>query len=591
MSEGTANWHRAELAAAALAVAPFELGGIVLRAGPGPVREVWLQQLRDWLPAATPWRRIPLHVSESRLLGGIDLAATLRAGAPVAESGLLAEADGGIAEVAMAERATRTTAAHLCMALDRGELSLERDGLRGTVSAHIAVVALDEGVEDEAIALALADRLTLRIDLHAVSIHDVDDPRIDAAAICQARARLQAVSCPPALVESLCATALLLGVESPRALILTVRLARVLAALRGRDEVHQDDARDATALALAHRATRLPMQDESIDDQEAEPPPEPPADPDDQPNEDSELPPTDTDIQPLPEQLLEATLAAMPPGLLAQLQAGGRALKRGRTQGKSGELQRHKLRGRPMGVIPGDPRAGARLNLVATLRAAAPWQKLRAAEQSGSDGGRARVSVRREDFRLVRYRQRAESTTIFVVDASGSSALHRLAEAKGAIELLLADCYVRRDQVALVAFRGDAAELLLPPTRSLVRAKRSLTSLPGGGGTPLASALDITDMLADQVERRGGTPCYVLLTDGRANISRDGTPGREQAGRDALASASSLKARQVRGMVIDTSPRPHRSAEELARALGANYLPLPHADAAALRDIVQAGTQ
>ena len=95
-------------------------------------------------------------------------------------------------------------------------------------------------------------------------------------------------------------------------------------------------------------------------------------------------------------------------------------------------------------------------------------------------------------------------------------------------------------------------------------------------------------MLADQVERRGGTPCYVLLTDGRANISRDGAQGREQAGRDALASAAALKARAVRGMVIDTSPRPHRSAEELARALGANYLPLPHADAAALRDIIQA---
>ena len=104
------------------------------------------------------------------------------------------------------------------------------------------------------------------------------------------------------------------------------------------------------------------------------------------------------------------------------------------------------------------------------------------------------------------------------MDASGSSALHRLAEAKGAIELLLASCYVRRDRVALVAFRGQSAELLLPPTRSLVRAKRSLASLPGGGGTPLAAGIDVSLLLADAVQRRGGTPTIVLLTDGRANV-------------------------------------------------------------------------
>jgi magnesium chelatase subunit D len=89
-----------------------------------------------------------------------------------------------------------------------------------------------------------------------------------------------------------------------------------------------------------------------------------------------------------------------------------------------------------------------------------------------------------------RFKQRRETTTIFVVDASGSAALHRLAEAKGAVELLLADCYVRRDRVAMLAFRGKGAELMLPPTRSLVRAKRSLAGLPGGGGTPLAAGMD-----------------------------------------------------------------------------------------------------
>lgn len=249
-----------------------------------------------------------------------------------------------------------------------------------------------------------------------------------------------------------------------------------------------------------------------------------------------------------------------------------------------------------MGVAPGDPRGGARLSLVATLRAAAPWQNLRRdppdrAGRATAGRARPRVVVRREDFRVTRFRQRSESTTIFVVDASGSAALHRLAEAKGAIELLLADCYVRRDRVALVAFRGEQAELLLPPTRSLVRAKRNLAALPGGGGTPLAAALEMTAALVEQIQRHGGTPAYVMLTDGRGNICRDGSQGRQAAGEEALAAARVLGAAAVRGMVIDTSPRPHASAERLARALGALYLPLPHADATALRDAVEAGAR
>jgi magnesium chelatase subunit D len=191
---------------------------------------------------------------------------------------------------------------------------------------------------------------------------------------------------------------------------------------------------------------------------------------------------------------------------------------------------------------------------------------------------------------VVRYRQRSESTTIFVVDASGSAALHRLAEAKGAVELLLADCYVRRDQVAMIAFRGEAAELVLPPTRSLVRAKRGLGALPGGGGTPLASAIDMTAALADQTRRAGSTPCYVMLTDGRANIARSGEQGRDIAASDAVDSAGRLRAQDVQGLVIDTSPRPARQARELAEALGAQYLPMPHADAETLRDAVQAST-
>jgi magnesium chelatase subunit D len=204
-------------------------------------------------------------------------------------------------------------------------------------------------------------------------------------------------------------------------------------------------------------------------------------------------------------------------------------------------------------------------------------------------GGRARVEVREDDFRVTRFRQRRPTTTVFVVDASGSTALHRLGEAKGAVELLLADCYVRRDRVALIAFRGAGAELLLSPTRSLVRAKRSLAALPGGGGTPLAAGIDAAATLADGLRRRGDQPFLVFLSDGGANVARDGSHGRQRALADAEAAAARLALAGIAAVVVDTSPRPSAQAARLAEAMHARYLPLPRADAAAVSRAVTGG--
>ncbi len=252
-------------------------------------------------------------------------------------------------------------------------------------------------------------------------------------------------------------------------------------------------------------------------------------------------------------------------------------------------MQKSSKRGRPAGVLRGELRAGARLNVIETLRAAAPWQAVRRREAAGTgEESRPRVLIRRDDFRISRFKQRMETVTIFVVDASGSAALHRLAEAKGAVELLLADCYIRRDQVALIAFRGSAAEMLLPPTRSLARAKRGLAGLPGGGGTPLAAGLDAAFMLSDSVRRKGQTPTVIVLTDGRANIARDGGQGRPRAEDDAMSAARQLRGAGIAVVLVDTSPRPGISGETIAKEMGARYLPLPHADAATLTKAVLA---
>ena len=576
-------WQETQTAAALFAVAPHWLGGIVLRACPGPVRDAWLESLGRMLPAETPLRRIPAHISESRLLGGLDLAATLRAGRPLSERGLLAECDGGVALLAMAERASRSTVACLGSALDVGEILLEREGVAGRYRAEIGVVALDEsGDGEDACSPVLQDRLAFHLDLHSIGIHDLDDPGSDPRRILRARERLADVSIDQDKLQALVAVAMSLGIDSLRAGLLALRVARVSAALGGRDEVSVQDLDIAARLVLAPRATRLPQPENAAEPEAPEPPP-----PESSSDASAEA---KGDDRPLEDRVLDAAAASIPAGLLASLKAGRDRRARSRGAGKSGAVQRSQRRGRPMGAVAGDPRRGARLNLIATLRAAAPWQPIRRAEQAAQAPAAPRVLVRRDDFRVTRYRQRAETTTIFVVDASGSAALHRLAEAKGAVELLLADCYVRRDQVALIAFRGQRAELLLPPTRSLVRAKRNIAGLPGGGGTPLASAIDAAAELALQVQRRGGTAGVVFLTDGRANVCRDGSHGRDKANAEALAAAPQLRATGALSMLIDTSPRANPGAGQLALALGALYLPMPHAQARTLRDAVQAGT-
>ena len=269
--------------------------------------------------------------------------------------------------------------------------------------------------------------------------------------------------------------------------------------------------------------------------------------------------------------------------MLSQLLAGG--MQRRASSGKSGAAVKGGLRGRPAGSRRAMPAHGSRLHLMDTLRAAAPWQKIRKATAKNQQ---AKIQVRAEDFHVARIKQKTATTTLFVVDASGSSALNRLAEAKGAVELLLADCYVRRDQVALIAFRGKQAELLLPPTRSLVRAKRSLSGLPGGGGTPLATAIDTAASVAEGLQRRGITPVIVLLTDGRANVARSGSGGRELAFSEAMEAARKLAVMQMSVLFIDTSPQPQKPAADLAAAMRARYLPLPLAGAATVSLAVRA---
>jgi magnesium chelatase subunit D len=138
-----------------------------------------------------------------------------------------------------------------------------------------------------------------------------------------------------------------------------------------------------------------------------------------------------------------------------------------------------------------------------------------------------------------------------------------------------------------VSFRGKSADVLLSPTRSLARAKRTLSSLPGGGATPLAAGLDAAAAIALQERKRGASPTIVVLTDGKANVDRLGNKSRSAGEADALAAGRGVRAIGLRALLVDTSPQRHVQARALAEAMGARYLPLPHADAAAVTHAVR----
>ena len=578
-------WSDAATAARLFAVDPVGTGGVLVRSRAGPVRERWLTMLRAAVPISQPLKRLPLHIADGRLLGGLDLNATLLAGRPVAERWLLAEADGAVLVVAMAERLPSGTAVHITAAMDARETIVERDGLSLRMPARFGVVALDEGLDDEFAPISIRDRLGFHVDLNDIPIQAAEHFAIDCKDIQAARDRLSTLKTSAEQVEAMCTAAAALGIVSLRAPRLALRVACASAALSAHDAVDQDDISVAARLVLAPRALVFPQEESEPSQQPQEQPPSEPAEEDEA---DAGNPEID---RALDEVILAAVQAALPADVLAALRMPS-ARSRGRSQGKAGALQKSSKRGRPAGAVRGDLRAGARLNVIETLRAAAPWQPLRRREAAASgETSRPRILIRKDDFRVSRFKQRTETTTIFVVDASGSAALHRLAEAKGAVELLLADCYIRRDQVALIAFRGSVAELLLPPTRSLARAKRSLAGLPGGGGTPLAAGLDAAFALSDAVRRKGQTPTVIVLTDGRANIARDGAQGRPRAEDDAMSAARQLGAAGINAVLVDTSPRPGASGEAVAREMGARYLPLPHADATMLSKAVLASTR
>ena len=531
MTPGQAAWARAGLALRLFAADPARFRGITLRARAGPVRDTFLEAAHRTLG---PLLKLHPAMPRDALLGGLDFAQTLATGTLTTSEGLLDQP--GTFVLTMAERCPPDIAALIAARLD--------------ANRDMSLILLDEGAEpDETAPRALSERLAFHISLDGIG-------RLDAKPFAKAETDLlPAGKASPNVITQLTTLAARLGINTLRPPQFAVQAAEMNAAIHGRETPNDDDIRMAAELVLAPRATQMPD-------------PEPPApEAPDQPSEKPKSQNTETLPQ---DMLIDAVRAVLPENMLENLRNSDAS--RGKGSG-AGQRKRGNRRGRPLPSRPGRLDGTSRLDLVATLRAAAPWQRLRGKIPDGP------VRVFPSDIHLKRYEDKSDRLIIFAVDASGSAALARLGEAKGAVELLLARAYATRDHVALIAFRGEEAELLLPPTRSLVQTKRRLAALPGGGGTPLAHGLQASADLAQRTRAQGLSPTLAILTDGRANIALDGSGNREKANTDALAMARWVRALGLPSIVLDLGTRPHPALSKLAGEMAATYLPLPRATA------------
>jgi len=579
------RWLDACLIAKMIAVDPSGLGGVWVKSQAGPVRDLWLKGLQQLIQGQVDLIKVPSNADEGALIGELDLLKTLALQKKVYTSGILDQVQTGLLLLPMAERMQSHAAALLTQAYD--------------LKSQFGMVAFDESLtdEDQQLLPRFVERLAFQINLESLSYRDCHFA-LEQLDFLEIRKRLHQLEFPMEALDAVMTAAQSLGIDSLRVGLFVARASRVLAALRGSDLLEQADIQTATRLIFAHRITRLPQSKEpSLEEDSSEENQTPPQ------NENQPPPPEDTssksdemhnqdDAQNAPaplrqedleEMIIEASKANLSQNLLDSFDQHKKIIKaNNNSQGRVGQLQKGLLSGQALPSRKGRPSYKHKIDILKTIQAASPWQKIRRLESPNALTSSQRIIVKADDIHLKQFVQRTTTVTVFVVDASGSSAMERLSEAKGAVELLLAQCYIRRDQVALMTFRGKQVELILPPTRSLVRAKRLLAGMPGGGGTPLASAIRDSVQFGKKLKSKGQTPLIILLTDGRANVSIDGIGGREDAFKDALFCANKACLEQLQILFIDTSLKPQETNQQIAQQLGAQYLPLPQGKSASV---------
>ncbi|OPX72976.1 MAG: von Willebrand factor type A domain protein [Methanoregulaceae archaeon PtaU1.Bin059] len=526
---------------------------------------------------------LPLGVTEDRLVGTIDIERAIKEGTKAIEPGILAAVNRGILYIDEVNLLDDHIADVLLDSAALGVNVVEREGISFSHPARFILIGTMNPEEGE-IRPQLLDRFGLQVAVEAL-----DDPEmrmeivrnaeafdIDPAGFSQgfeaaqdalrhmiirARELLPGVSIPEEILRAIVNACVELGVKTHRAEIAVARTARTLAALDGRCEVTLADVREAMELALPHRMRRKPFEELRLDpdrldsamknaeqqQEEREPSDRDP--PSQQEEPPSPIPPEKGDEgKGQPPQKKESPARETVFGIGDPIDTRRVFPSRDRDR-----EQRKRLNGRRIETYSSGkngtpitsrmPTGTMDLALDATIRAAAPCQAAR-------PRGALAVSIREDDIREKVRVGKVSASCVFLVDASGSmGAMKRMEAAKGAILSLLLDSYQQRDRIGMVAFRGDRAEVLLPLSHSVDLAKKSLADLPTGGKTPLVEGIWKAIEVLDREQRKNGeaVPVLVLISDGRANVSRGGDIRAE-----IRSAAQELRSRGVHTVIIDT---------------------------------------
>ncbi|MBN2107177.1 MAG: VWA domain-containing protein [Deltaproteobacteria bacterium] len=546
---------------------------------------------------------LPANATEDRVVGSLDIEQALKSGQRRFEPGVLAEAHRGILYIDEVNLLDDHLIDLLLDAAAMGVNTVEREGVSFSHPARFILIGTMNPEEGE-VRPQLLDRFGLCVEAQAImdaaSRTEIIRRRIAwekdgsgfaarfageqqrlAAAITAARDLLPAVSADDALLDRAAQACIELDIRSHRADIVMVRAALTLAAFDGRRQATADDLRQAALLALPHRLRRRPFEESRIDPDTIA-----------QALAGGEKKPSQTQAGGLPaaqpseaaqEQVFE--IARLPAHCLPSPAAPRKTLRAAGKKAKpvaAANRGKYTRSGMPAGVF-----SGSDIAVDATLRAAAP-------DQCGRKEGDP-LHIASGHMRVKKRRRPAGATILFVVDASGSMAAgRRMAAAKGAVLSLLQDAYVQRNRVALIAFRDDGAEVLLPPTDNIDAAHEQLKDLPTGGRTPLAHGLARALELARQTRQRdaGRHLMAVLISDGKANVAF-GAPASASPFDEASGLALQLVQAGIELLVLDTEDDflALGLAKKLAGAAGAAYLKLARVEAGAVESAVRGQLQ